>query len=69
MQAPLPAEDSMNEPPHQQQEPAAVQAQNQQHPAAPPAEERPGLLATLFVFVTSFFTSLIPQQRPELQIN
>lgn len=30
---------------------------------------RPGVLNTLFVFVTSFFTSLLPQQIPELQDN
>ena len=31
--------------------------------------QRPGALATIFVFITSFFTSLVPQQRPELQVN
>ena len=32
-------------------------------------QPRPGILSTIFIFVTSFFTSLVPQQRPELQFN
>ena len=39
----------------------------------PPQEQahppRQGFLATIIVFVTSFFTSLFPQQIPELQAN
>ncbi len=31
--------------------------------------QRPGGLATFLVFITSFFTSLVPQQRPDLQVN
>ena len=31
--------------------------------------QRQGLLATIMVFVTSFFTSLFPQEIPELQAN
>lgn len=38
-------------------------------PEPPREPERPGLLATIFVFITSFFTSLLPQQPPELQMN
>ncbi len=31
--------------------------------------QRQGALATVLVFITSFFTSLVPQQRPDLQVN
>ena len=45
-------------------------AEQEQVPPPPPAEPpRPGFIATVFVFVTAFFTSLIPQQRQELQMN
>ena len=41
-----------------------------QLPEEPQAQQpRPGILMTAFTFVTSFFTSLVPQQRPELQFN
>lgn len=36
---------------------------------AQPGENRPGFLATIFVFVTSFVMSLFPQQRPDFQLD
>ena len=45
------------------------QTPEEQLPEPPREPERPGLLATIVVFVTSFFTSLLPQQPPELQMN
>lgn len=48
--------------PHSDPEPTAT-------PSPQPAQPRPGLIATIIVFITSFFSSLLPQQIPELQAN
>lgn len=44
------------------------QAQAPQEPLEE-EEQRPGVLSTILVFITSFFTSLVPQQRPNVQVN
>ena len=49
--------------------PPPLQQQQPQQLIEEPAAPRPGALRTILIFVTSFFTSLVPQQRPELQFN
>ena len=49
--------------------PPLQQQQQQPPPVEEPPPPRPGALRTILIFVTTFFTSLVPQQRPELQFN
>jgi hypothetical protein len=38
-------------------------------PPEPPEPPRPGVLTVVFTFVTTLFTSLVPQQQPDIQFQ
>eukprot|EP00058_Branchiostoma_floridae_P008597 XP_002594085.1 hypothetical protein BRAFLDRAFT_68474 [Branchiostoma floridae] len=39
------------------------------NPAEPPPIQQPGMLLTAWTFLSTFFTSLIPQQPPPVNLN